>query len=138
MTIAVPKKVKPKKKPKKSTLKKKMDNTWSKKIRERANYRCEICRDLGLEQKGKKVEAAHVVGKGCTFLRWDLRNGVCACTTHHKFGVRSSHLNPVWFSEWFKKYRPDDWQYVKDHEHITMSSIPLEWYEDKLMELEEL
>lgn len=57
---------------------KKLDKIWADKIKERANYVCEYC----LEE-GKKVEAAHIVGRSYRTLRWDLQNGMCLCTGCH-------------------------------------------------------
>jgi hypothetical protein len=61
---------------------------WKKKVKDRANRFCEHpeCK------KTKKLNAHHIesysVNKG---LRYDLLNGVCLCSTHHKFGRISAH-----------------------------------------------
>jgi len=30
-------------------------------------------------------------------MRWDLDNGVCLCSEHHKLGKKSAHTDPEWF-----------------------------------------
>lgn len=84
-------------------LKKKCDKIWSEIIRSK-KY-CEICGRLANNPH-------HVIGRVNYILRWNIRNGclLCAgCHTSHRF---SAHNDPIWFMDWFKKARPDDYKYL--------------------------
>ena len=48
-----------------------LDILWSRRVKERAGYRCEFCNEKG-------VESHHVFGRGLA-VRWDLNNGLCLC-----------------------------------------------------------
>jgi len=83
--------------------KRKADKLWSLKIREK-KY-CEVCGRTGNQPH-------HLIGRKNYALRWDLRNGVLLCYTHHVGGKQSAHNDPVWFLNWFKKNRPEDWKHI--------------------------
>ena len=109
---------KTKRKPSRKTLKNKCDKLWSVIIR--SGRVCEIC--------GRPArDPHHVVGRKNHILRWDIRNGVRLCFTHHTGGNKSAHNDPLWFMDWFKKHRPDDYEYLlkkkneiwsKDYERV--------------------
>jgi hypothetical protein len=41
-------------------------------------------------------------------------NGVCLCPKDHKFGSRkSAHRDPMWFAEWLREHRPEQYQWIK-------------------------
>lgn len=50
-----------------------------------------------------------------------LKNGICLCYLHHKGGKFSAHRNSVWFSEWLKQNRPEQWRWCVANmgEHST-------------------
>lgn len=51
---------------------------WSKCVKVRASYRCQV------EGCGKvATDAHHVISRGCSALRFDFRNGVALCRGHH-------------------------------------------------------
>lgn len=93
------------KKKSKKQLKRKCDKLWSEIIKQKGC--CEVC------GRRTSLNAHHVVGRINYVLRWDLRNGVCLCVLCHKFSRNSAHNNPLWFSEWFKKNRPEDYRYLQ-------------------------
>jgi len=103
--------LKKRKKPKKKTLKRKMDILWSEIIRSKG--RCEIC------GKTDNLQAHHVIGRINLALRWDIKNGVCLCSSCHTFGKTSSHNNPVFFLDWFKTHRPQDYEYLLKKKNET-------------------
>ena len=88
--------------------------TWSSIVHARSNDRCEVCGSEG------KNDAHHVQPRQiCSGLRFDPRNGVCLCPSHHKYGHQSAHKGMLWFVDWFKNHRPDDYAFVMswlDHE----------------------
>jgi len=95
--------IKTKTKLSRKSLKKKCDKLWSEIIKSGGN--CEIC--------GKHTkDPHHVIGRKNYVLRWDLRNGVRLCFQHHTGGNLSAHNDPFWFKNWFKKARPEDYEYL--------------------------
>lgn len=89
----------------KKSLKKACDILWALIIRSSNNGNCEIC--------GKPAQNSHhVIGRIIFALRWDLRNGVNLCISCHMFGKDSAHNNPIFFINWFKSKRPDDYEYL--------------------------
>jgi len=95
--------IKLKKKPKAKTMRNKCDRLWSEIIKSGGS--CEIC--------GRPVrDPHHVIGRKNMALRWDIRNGVRLCFQHHTGGKLSAHNDPLWFMDWFKNHRPDDYEYL--------------------------
>ena len=90
----------------KSQLTKKLDDAWSLAVKIKAGYKCEVC--------GKKdtLNSHHIVGRRNRRLRWDLRNSVCVCVKHHKFGIESFHEDPLWAKEWLEDKRWEDYAYL--------------------------
>ena len=80
---------------------------WGKLVKQNAGHSCEVC-----GQSFGKLDAHHIIGKRNRVLRYDLRNGVCLCATHHTLGVRSAHGDPFWFATWMKTHRLDDYNYL--------------------------
>lgn len=54
------------------------DRLWSKCVKARANYRCQVG---GCGRTA--TDAHHVISRHCASLRFDLRNGVALCRSHH-------------------------------------------------------
>ena len=96
----------------KTRLKIKMDIEFAKIVKARDGYKCAIC---GKSGNSYQIHAHHIAGKKCTLLRWDLRNLISLCANHHNLGNGnpSAHHNSIWFSEWMKDNRPEDWKYIK-------------------------
>jgi hypothetical protein len=95
---------------------------WSEKVRARANFLCEYCgKGKGeIQESGKpitKLDAHHLITRQIKDnpLKFDIRNGVAADPTHHKFGSLSFHKNPVITIAWLIKTRPDDFKYITEH-----------------------
>lgn len=51
---------------------------WSRCVKVRANYRCQV---EGCNQTA--TDAHHVISRNCSALEFDLRNGVALCRGHH-------------------------------------------------------
>jgi hypothetical protein len=90
----------------KAQLSKKLDEAWSLAVKIKAGYRCEVCR------KRSTLNSHHIVGRRNRRLRWDLRNSVCTCVKHHKFGIESFHEDPLWGREWLEENRWEDYAYL--------------------------
>lgn len=88
-------------KPSRKTLTNKLDFTWSRLIRSKGF--CERC-----GRTNCKLDAAHIVGRQNRRLRWDVRNGWCACFLCHRW----NHDHPLEFAAWILEHRPDDVDYL--------------------------
>lgn len=40
-------------------------------------------------------------------------NGICLCPQHHKYSKFSAHRNPIWFTLWLRKHRPEQYVWCK-------------------------
>ena len=56
-----------------------LDTLWSKKVKDRADHKCEYC----LERE-VWLNSAHIIGRSYRTLRWDLDNGMCLCFNCHR------------------------------------------------------
>jgi len=74
---------------------KKLDKIWSEKIKEIGNYRCLKCGTTN-----RKLESAHIVGRGAYNTRWRLDNGLCLCfTCHQDYDQHRNHMES-WVRDW--------------------------------------
>jgi len=143
MTIKKKTKVKKKKKtvPKSkrlSRLRKKILKEWSLKVRERDGNRCIYCGiEAGaLNKNDKKVilNAHHCLSKSIkdSVLKFDTRNGVTLCPSHHKFsGTDSAHKAPIIFYEWLRNIRPEQYNFVLQNANLRIDLSD----EDVLLEI---
>lgn len=89
------------------TITARLYRTWAAIAHAFANDKCEVCGATG------KLDAHHVQPRQiCSGLRFDPHNAVLLCPSHHKYGHRSAHKGMLWFADWFKTNRPDDYEYV--------------------------
>lgn len=103
------------KRKKKTRQRKKLLKQWSDEVR--ACGHCMICGRTDF------LQAHHILPKEYYHeFQFVVINGVCLCPKCHKFGKWSAHKNPVWFTEWLRKNRPEQYQWVIDH----MGTPPIE------------
>lgn len=76
---------------------------------------CEICETLPVSERVNytQLHPHHIIGRVNKLFRWDLRNRIWLCPTHHTFGVQSAHNDQMWFERWMKKHRLSDWKYLE-------------------------
>ena len=89
------------------------------------------------------VVAKRILDEGEIDRRWyreakeavkDVREGVCLCVKHHRFGIESAHEDPLWFREWLEENRWEDYAYL-----YTVKNQIKKWtLEDMEKQLEEL
>ena len=106
-----------------------IDSLFKEQIRE-LGY-CEYC-----QFKHKKattgLEAHHFFSCSRMSIRWDPDNMFCLCAEHHTLNSEfSAHLTPVWFIEWAKEYRGEDWYNRLWNKSITIK----QWSDKELIEL---
>jgi len=114
----------------KKTIKNKCDTAWAELIKIKAGGRCEVC------DNPYNLNSHHIVGRANLNLRWDIRNGACLCVRHHKFGIYSAHENSIWFINWFKTHRPEDYEYLQNPGFNKFKTWYISDYEKILLELE--
>lgn len=116
-------------KPSKKTLTKKLDTAWSKAVKKRAGFKCEVC------GKTESLNSHHVVGRRNRRLRWELFNGVCLCAGCHTFKLKSAHQNPEWFHFWMEENR---WEDLRDIncKMYEIKKWTIEDMQERLKELE--
>ena len=95
----------------KKTEERELDEIWSKKVRERDNWTCQVCRKK-LEKR--YAQAHHILPRGMKGMRWDVNNGITLCYNHHKVGIFSAHQNAVWFFGWLNANKPQQLKYIME------------------------
>lgn len=117
-----------------SKLKKEADRLW--RTVEKKNAVCAVCAKYPeLKVHYTQLHAHHIVGRKNMTLRWDLRNRIWLCPTHHTLGKISAHNTPRWFNEeFFKTIRPIDYDYLKIKETVITKVTQL-FLEIKIEEL---
>jgi len=94
---------------------------WTKAIKERDNYTCQICLRYLKDGPPQNCQAHHILDKvNFPHLRLDLMNGITLCYSNHKVGKYSAHLNPLFFAEWLKKNKPDVYYYLMEKGGISV------------------
>ena len=93
---------------KKSELKA-LDNTWKKRVKERDNFTCQICKN---KLVGRNCHAHHILPKGMKGCRWDIDNGITLCFRCHKVGLYAAHMNAIWFTWWLRKNKYKQFKYI--------------------------
>jgi hypothetical protein len=104
---------------------KKLLSIWSLKVRENADFRCELC-----GKKSGTLNAHHFYGRKSRSTRYWLPNGICLCYTCHKGGTKSAHESPEYFrSEMIKikgvlwlKELTNRWQQISKPEYEKVKS----------------
>ena len=93
----------------KKTLAKEMDEIWKKKVKDRDDWRCQIC---GKKVEGRSCHAHHILPRQLKGLRWDTNNGITLCPYHHKLGLWSAHQNAIWFYGWMNENKKQQLRYA--------------------------
>lgn len=88
---------------------KQLDELWKNKVKERDNHMCQVCQK---KVTGHNCQAHHIIPRGIKTCRWDVDNGITLCYQHHKVGVKSAHLNAVWFTFWLKTNKYSQFRYI--------------------------
>jgi len=79
---------------------KKLDTAWSLLVKLRAGMKCEYC------GKTETLNSHHIYTRRNRSTRWNVKNGICLCVSHHTFNSTfSAHQAPLEFIEWLKTYR---------------------------------
>lgn len=103
--------------------KKEKYGNWSKSVKERDNYICQICNKHF--DKPHSLQSMHILSKeNYPELMYDINNGLTGCFFDHKNSPLSSHLDGFAFSVFFKEKFPDRYEYlVKKLEELRKIKI---------------
>lgn len=82
----------------------KLDKIWRDKVKEDANYRCEIDGTTDCV-----LNSHHYIGRRNRSTRWYLPNGICLSVARHKFSTKSAHEDPEYFRKMMLEIRGKKW-----------------------------
>ena len=86
----------------------KEDKDWAKDVKDRDNWACVICGDPN------RPNAHHIIARENHETKFDIRNGLTLCPTHHFFDRQiSAHNNPLGVFMWLETNRPEQLAHVK-------------------------
>ena len=83
---------------------------WRKKVFERDNYTCQVCKS-----KPNKPHPHHIIPVQFIEFKYDIMNGITLCYQHHKVNKYSPHQHALWFYEWLKNEKPEQFKYLADN-----------------------
>lgn len=83
-----------------TTLRNKLDKVCSEITR--AHGKCIVC------GKTQGLQTHHVVGRKNLQVRWYPDNLACLCALCHRWGTKSAHQDPIWFTEWYRQHIGDE------------------------------
>lgn len=92
---------------------------WSLAIRTRDSHTCALCgrstqSDSSL--RPLRLNAHHILPKKFfPDVQFEMWNGVSLCPKCHTFGKFSAHKNGVFFAEWLKHHRPEQYEEVVNY-----------------------
>ena len=87
--------------PAKGRLRAIADQLWSIGVRTDWNWQCAVCGSM-------PVEAHHVIKRQHETHRYNIRNGIALCTTHHKYGRDvCAHGDPAEWMLWLEDNQPE-------------------------------
>jgi hypothetical protein len=105
-------------------LSNKADKLW--KTVGKEGRKCEVCESSDMYYRCSSLQAHHFITRSNKKLRWDLRNRVWLCPSHHTLGTISAHKAPAWFRDWFGKNRTKDYRYLERVKNEKAYSIDYE------------
>ena len=106
-------------KPKRKTIKNKLDKIFSEVIRKKR-----YCQKCGSDHY---IQCAHVFTRKNLSIRWSLDNAYCLCAGCHFW----AHDNPLLFAEWVKEMKT-----LEQYDALKLAAnTPRKWSIDELQEL---
>jgi hypothetical protein len=117
-------------------LEDKLDEAWRSLGKEGAV--CEICASGHTPKNYTQLQAHHIIGRTSRNTRWDLRNRLWVCPSHHTLGQKDCVETNLggWFlnwwtdEDWLGQHRLEDKRYLQEIQHVTKK-----WTEYELEEL---
>ena len=79
---------------------------WSRIVRDRDGNCCAVC------GSDKFIQAHHLLAKKkYPQYKLDPKIGIALCSGHHCFFPRSAETNAIWFANWLRINRPEQYEY---------------------------
>ena len=75
--------------------------SWRNKVLHRDCDCCQIC-----GKEGKFLNCHHLIPANFNRYTYDTNNGIILCAGCHTLARFSAHKNPLWFTKWMAKNRP--------------------------------
>lgn len=104
------------KKREKRKAKREFREAWQKARKEcleRDNYECQVCRHKFDKTKPGGTAVHHIIPKQYKELFLDLNNMITLCSRCHHWSKDSPHQNALWFAEWLKKNKPEQYNHLR-------------------------
>jgi len=120
----------------KTQLKKKLDVLWRTVGKE--NAVCEICATLPPNERINytQLHCHHLIGRLSQATRYSLENRIILCSYHHSLGDFSAHNRPEWFRGWLKEHKPEQYEFMIEHQH-DLKNWTTQELEEKIRNLSE-
>lgn len=104
---------------------------WKRVVKKRAGGRCEAC------GRKDRLNAAHIESYELNKnLRYDLKNGVALCPTHHKWGKGSFHKSLCFALTFMIDHRKEDLKYLLKVWNRPEEEQTREYFLNKIQTLE--
>lgn len=124
----------------KTLVKNRLDKYWRSIGKDKAT--CEICQTLPRRERKNytKLDPHHIIKRGNMATRWDLRNRLWVCSSHHTLGLWKETVQDNiggWFlnwesdEDWMGQHKPEIKEYLRGKAHEIKR-----WTLDELLELE--
>ena len=81
---------------------------WAKHVKQRDKC-CQIC-----GKTDGRLHTHHIIPKQFIKYKYDITNGILLCFQHHVMTRLSVHQNAIWFSEWMRKNRPEQFKQIME------------------------
>jgi 5-methylcytosine-specific restriction endonuclease McrA len=78
----------------------------------RDNHECQICHHKFDKTKPGGTAVHHIIPRQYKDLFLDLDNLITLCSSCHRWSKNSPHQNALWFTEWLKKNKPDQYAHL--------------------------
>lgn len=80
---------------------------WAKAIKERDGHKCQVCGQTDYLNSHHLISKRHF-----PHLRLELMCGIALCSGHHSLKKHSAHQNGIWFSEWLRINKPEQFAWA--------------------------
>lgn len=112
------KKVKKKKLESKAKIRRRLMKKWSEAVALLYDNKCAICgvaKNLSSDSR-VILDAHHIAPRQINpYLRFDPKNGILLCKSHHKFGKHSAHKDMIGFISWLQTNDFDKYNYILEN-----------------------
>ena len=97
-------------------LKREQRQIWREAIIKRDNNKCQLCRKDLSSCNPIARQVHHLLDKrNFKELITNIDNGILLCYRCHRVGKYSAHMNAVFFSNWLKKNKPHQYNFVMSY-----------------------